>query len=48
MLVEVILDLFVGYVDTQLLKGVGLEILKAKDVKYSYAENLTSETSDIR
>lgn len=33
MLVEVELDLLVGNVDAQLLKGVLLEVLKAKDVQ---------------
>lgn len=35
MLVEVKLNLFVSDVDTELFKGVGPEILEAKDVQYT-------------
>lgn len=35
MLVEVKLQLFISYVDTQLLKRVGTEILEPKDVQNS-------------
>ena len=32
-MVEVLLQLFVGKIDTKLLKAVGLEILKTKNVQ---------------
>lgn len=35
MLVEVILDLFIGNVDTQLFKGITREILEAKYIQES-------------
>ena len=38
MLVEVELDLLIGDVDTQLLEGVPLEVLKAKDVQDANVE----------
>lgn len=40
MLVEEVLDLFVGDVDAQLLKGVLLEVLKAEDVQQPHSYTL--------
>ena len=45
MLVEVVLDLFIGDVDAQLLKGVALEVLKAKDVQQARHHSLISAQS---
>ena len=47
-LVEVILDLLIGNVDTQLLKGILLKILKAKDIKYSNGEALIAGSTEKR
>ncbi len=43
MLVEVVLNLLIGNVDAQLLKGVSLEVLKAKDIKNAYGETFIPE-----
>ena len=48
MLVEVVLNLFVGNVDAQLLEGVDLEVLKAKDVKDPNCETLISKAEKNR
>lgn len=45
MLVEVKLNLFVGNVDAQLLKGVFLEVLKSKDVQDSHVHSTFHGTS---
>ena len=40
MLIEVILDLFIGYVDTELFKGIVWEVLKPKNVQQTYNRQL--------
>ena len=40
MLVEVKLQLFIGNVDTQLLKGVGTKVLKTKNVQNANIQQL--------
>lgn len=44
MLVEIELQLFIGYVDTQLLKRVGTEILEPKNVQNSNVSHILFPT----
>lgn len=46
MLVEVVLEPFVGEVDAELFKAVVLVILKAKDVQHSYGKELRREKTN--
>lgn len=47
MLVEVVLEPFVGEVDAELFKAVVLVILKAKDVQDSYGQELRREKNRL-
>ena len=48
MLVEVVLEPFIGEVDAKLLEAVVLIVLKAKDVQDSYGENLVEKKDRMK
>lgn len=46
MVVEIILQLFVGIIDAELLKAVGLEVLKAKNVQNTNGQTLKNNSKN--